>query len=226
MTVMPDGAFTRALRELSSNLFIGFVILGIYRAFRYWEVGAMQSSCIGDLCLEGWMFNLDEKDMDLGNVKDTLRRMRWTIKILFHFDGMTVNPPAFKIQIYTPASHNLPTTTCLSFSTASLPFKMVSWFALLLLIFPLSTTAQLTGPVGPTTPLWRKSRECNILAYGAVADNATNVAPAIHAAFTHCVLRHPGSTLVVPKGNYLTTEDIVLANATNWAFRLDGLITA
>lgn len=104
---------------------------------------------------------------------------------------------------------------------------MGTWLTtLLLFILPLSTTAQLIGPVGPTTPLAQKTRECNILSFGAVADNNTNVAPAIHAAFNSCVLPYPGSRLVIPEGNYLTTEDIVLANATNWAFQLDGLITA
>lgn len=85
--------------------------------------------------------------------------------------------------------------------------------------------AQLTGPVGPLTPLAHKTKICNILDYGGVADNTTNVAPAIHKAFAECVQRSPGTVLYVPNGNYLVTESIVLANATNWAFQLDGLIT-
>jgi rhamnogalacturonan hydrolase len=86
--------------------------------------------------------------------------------------------------------------------------------------------AQLTGSVGPTTPLSQKTKVCNILQYGAKADNKTNVAPALRAAFQQCVLPNPGSRLYVPEGNYLTTEDIVLSNGTKWAFQLDGLITA
>lgn len=86
--------------------------------------------------------------------------------------------------------------------------------------------AQLTGSVGPTTPLSQKTKVCNILQYGAKADNKTNVAPALRATFQQCVLPNPGSRLYVPEGNYLTTEDIVLSNGTNWAFQLDGLITA
>ena len=89
-----------------------------------------------------------------------------------------------------------------------------------------TSTSQLTGPVGPTTPLANKNRVCNVLDYGAKADNVTNIAPALRSAFQRCVLPHPGSRLYVPKGNYLTTEEIVLSNGTNWAFQLDGLITA
>lgn len=102
------------------------------------------------------------------------------------------------------------------------------WLALLLPIFQLPSLAygQLIGPIGPTTPLSRKVIECNILDYGAKADNETNAAPAIQAAYDDCVRPNPGSRLIVPEGNYLITEDIVLANATNWAFQLDGLITA
>lgn len=103
-----------------------------------------------------------------------------------------------------------------------------NWTRFLLLVLQIASFAngQLTGPVGPTTPLSRKVRECNILHYGAKADNRTNVATAIHAAFDHCVRPNPGSRLIIPEGNYLTTENIVLANGTNWAFQLDGLITA
>lgn len=103
-------------------------------------------------------------------------------------------------------------------------------FAKALLLAGLTTSlgawAQLTGPVGPITPLSKKTKICNIVDYGAKADNKTNVAPALRDAFQKCVLPNPGSRLFVPSGNYLTTEDIVLSNGTNWAFQLDGLITA
>lgn len=84
---------------------------------------------------------------------------------------------------------------------------------------------QLIGPVGPTTPLSEKTIECNILDYGAVADNATDVSSALNSAFTDCVLQNPGSRLIVPSGNYLLKESVILSNGTNWAFQLDGLIT-
>jgi polygalacturonase len=104
--------------------------------------------------------------------------------------------------------------------------RLAKSFLLASLAASSSVWAQLTGSVGPTTPLSQKTKVCNILQYGAKADNKTNVAPALRAAFQQCVLPNPGSRLYVPSGNYLTTEDIVLSNGTNWAFQLDGLITA
>ncbi|OJJ65902.1 hypothetical protein ASPBRDRAFT_667043 [Aspergillus brasiliensis CBS 101740] len=101
----------------------------------------------------------------------------------------------------------------------SIPILLVSLFAGL-------TVGQLIGPVGPTTKLEDKTIECNILDYGGVADNETDVATAIETTFTDCVLNNPKSRLVVPEGNYLIKRSVVLSNATNWAFQLDGLITA
>lgn len=40
-----------------------------------------------------------------------------------------------------------------------------------------------------------------------------------------CKIR-PKSRLIVPPGNYLLKQSIDLSNGTNWAFQLDGLITA
>ncbi|EWY97497.1 murein transglycosylase [Fusarium oxysporum NRRL 32931] len=86
-------------------------------------------------------------------------------------------------------------------------------------------TAQLTGPVGPLTALSQKTHECNILDYGAVNDNSTDIADAIEKTFKTCVLPHAGSRLIVPDGQYLIKRSVVLSNGTNWAFQLDGLIT-
>lgn len=100
--------------------------------------------------------------------------------------------------------------------------------ALLLLfshLFVISA-AQLIGHVGVTTPLRQKTFECNILDYGAVAGSSNDVSVPITAAFEKCVRKNPGSRLIVPAGNYTMTESIILSNATNWAFQLDGLITA
>ncbi|KAI8296717.1 Rhamnogalacturonase A [Colletotrichum sp. SAR11_240] len=85
--------------------------------------------------------------------------------------------------------------------------------------------AQLTGPVGPTTALSKKTTECNILNYGGISDNSTDVADAIENAYKSCVLVHAGSRLIVPEGNYLIKRTAILSNGTNWAFQLDGLIT-
>ncbi|KAH7171700.1 pectin lyase fold/virulence factor [Fusarium sp. MPI-SDFR-AT-0072] len=86
-------------------------------------------------------------------------------------------------------------------------------------------SAQLTGPVGPLTTLSQKTRECNILDYGAINDNSTDIADAIEKTFKTCVLPHAGSRLIVPDGQYLIKRSVVLSNGTNWAFQLDGLIT-
>lgn len=101
-------------------------------------------------------------------------------------------------------------------------------FPTLSLFISLSNLAasQLIGPVGPTTDLAKKHIECNILDYGAVADNSTDISTALETCFRDCVQKNPGSRLVVPEGEYLITRGVVLSNATNWAFQLDGLITA
>lgn len=98
--------------------------------------------------------------------------------------------------------------------------------ALSLLYIPLGlAAAQLIGPVGPTTALSKKTVDCNILSYGAVADNTTDISTSLESAFNWCVRPNPGSRLVVPEGQYLISRGVVLSNATNWAFQLDGLIT-
>jgi rhamnogalacturonan hydrolase len=120
---------------------------------------------------------------------------------------------------------DLQATFHLTFCTSP---KMLSatllWLGFLLLVPQVSS--QLIGPVGATTPLHEKTRLCNILDFDGIADNNTDVAPAITAAFEKCVKRQPRSRLVVPEGNYLLKQSIVLSNGTNWAFQLDGLITA
>lgn len=86
--------------------------------------------------------------------------------------------------------------------------------------------SQLVGTVGPSTPLNEKTIECNVLNYGAVADNSTDLSSAVEKAFTECVLQSPKSRLIIPEGDYLLSKSVVLSNGTNWAFQLDGLITA
>lgn len=97
--------------------------------------------------------------------------------------------------------------------------------ALVVLQLSATVSAQLIGAVGPTTPLSEKRHECNVLHYGAKNDNSTDAVDAIEAAFRCCVQMHPGSRLVVPEGEYLINRSLVLENATNWAFQLEGLIT-
>ncbi|KAL7278816.1 hypothetical protein ACG7TL_007833 [Trametes sanguinea] len=88
--------------------------------------------------------------------------------------------------------------------------------------------AQLSGRVGPTTSLSSKqSTICNVLDYGGSIGSA-DIGPAIASAFTvriNCVLKHSGSTLYVPAGNYNMQTWVTLNGGSKWAFRLDGLIT-
>lgn len=104
-------------------------------------------------------------------------------------------------------------------------FSIIS--LILLLHLSLFSQAQLTGPVGPTTPLSKKTTECNILTLNPKFNPLTDdVSIPITNTFTSCVQKHAGSRLIVPAGNYILKSSIVLSNATNWAFQLDGLITA
>jgi rhamnogalacturonan hydrolase len=55
--------------------------------------------------------------------------------------------------------------------------------------------------VGPSTPLSAKSTICNVLNYGGVADNKTDIGPAIKLAFSSCAIKG-GATLYIPPGSY------------------------
>ncbi|TDL19262.1 rhamnogalacturonase-like protein [Rickenella mellea] len=86
-------------------------------------------------------------------------------------------------------------------------------------------SAQLTGSVGPTTAFKQKwATICNVLDFGGEL-GSSDIGPAIGRAFTECVLPNPGSTLVVPEGNYNMSTWQTLANGKNWAFQMDGIIT-
>lgn len=94
------------------------------------------------------------------------------------------------------------------------------------LLFLKLAFGQLIGRVGPTTSLDDKKIECNILNYGAIANNSTDVSQSVEKAFKEYIVDNPGSRLVIPEGNFLLNRSVVLSNATNWALQLDGLITA
>lgn len=94
------------------------------------------------------------------------------------------------------------------------------------LLFLKVALGQLIGPVGPTTSLEKKTIECNILNYGAIADNSTDIANSVEKTFTECITSNPGSRLIIPEGDYLLNRSVVLSNGTNWALQLDGLVTA
>lgn len=94
------------------------------------------------------------------------------------------------------------------------------------LLFLKLAFGQLIGRIGPTTSLDDKKVECNIINYGAIADNSTDVSQSIEETFKECVVDNAGSRLIIPEGNYLLNRSVVLSNATNWALQLDGLVTA
>ncbi|KAI0705023.1 rhamnogalacturonase [Cerioporus squamosus] len=87
-----------------------------------------------------------------------------------------------------------------------------------------AVSAQLSGSVGPTTPLSQKSHICSVLDYGGSV-GSSDIGPAITSAFNNCVLKNSGSTLYVPAGNYQMSTWVDLKGGTKWAFRLDGFIT-
>lgn len=81
--------------------------------------------------------------------------------------------------------------------------KLFSSFALPALL--LSSLAEATQvdkrSVGALTPLSSKTKICNILDYGGVADNSTDIGPAIKSAFSECAI-NGGATIYIPPGSY------------------------
>jgi rhamnogalacturonan hydrolase len=55
--------------------------------------------------------------------------------------------------------------------------------------------------VGALTPLSSKTKVCNILDYGGIADNSTDIGPAIKSAFSDCAI-NGGATIYIPPGSY------------------------
>ncbi|KAL1989080.1 hypothetical protein VTN96DRAFT_5843 [Rasamsonia emersonii] len=90
-------------------------------------------------------------------------------------------------------------------------------------LFPLLTAAQLSGSVGPLTSISHKKgiKTCNVLNYGAVADNSTDLGPPLTAAFTACA---SGGLVYIPPGNYALNTWVTLSGGTTWALQLDGVI--
>jgi hypothetical protein len=84
--------------------------------------------------------------------------------------------------------------------------KFVSSFLLpALLLSSLSYATQIDRrSVGALTPLSSKTKICNILNYGAVADNKTDIGPSIKSAFSSCAISG-GATIYIPPGSYSRT---------------------
>ena len=112
--------------------------------------------------------------------------------------------------------------------------------AIVSLLLPSFTSAQLSGTVGPTTSMASKSAKkiCNVLNYGAKADKKTDIGPAISSAFAACksggvgeqlffLHTRPLLTLVavyIPAGDYAMATWASLSGGSGFALQLDGII--
>ncbi|KLO13032.1 rhamnogalacturonan-hydrolase [Schizopora paradoxa] len=105
--------------------------------------------------------------------------------------------------------------------------KLSTWKTLLSLVsITTLTSAQLTGKVGPTTSTASKQATiCNVLNYGGSVGSSVRYRTCNGSAFTNCVLKHKGSTLYVPPGNYGMQTWQTLTGASQWALQMDGVIT-
>ncbi|KAH8650577.1 pectin lyase fold/virulence factor [Tricladium varicosporioides] len=80
-----------------------------------------------------------------------------------------------------------------------------------------------TTKTGPSTALSAKSTICNVLNYGAVADNSTDLGPAITKAFSSCA-SGGGATIYIPPGTYSLQTGVTLNKGGSYAIQIDGLI--
>lgn len=84
-------------------------------------------------------------------------------------------------------------------------------------------SAQISGPVGPLTSVAEKKAKkiCNVLDYGAKADQATDLGPPLAAAFAAC---KTGGLVYVPGGKYVLDSWVTLNGGNAWALQLDGVV--
>lgn len=84
-------------------------------------------------------------------------------------------------------------------------------------------SCQLSGSVGPLTTVATKAakKTCNVLDYGAKADQSTDLGPPLLAAFKAC---KTGGVVVIPSGNYAMATWVLLNGGSAWALQLDGTI--
>jgi rhamnogalacturonan hydrolase len=69
--------------------------------------------------------------------------------------------------------------------------------------------------------------ECNVLNYGAVADNKTDIGPAILKTWQSCVQGQTTITasdvlLYIPSGNFLLASNVLMDDAANFEFHIAG----
>lgn len=71
------------------------------------------------------------------------------------------------------------------------------------------------------------TKTCNVLNYGGVADNVTDIGPAITKAYTDCVrgatTMNPADTvLLVPSGTYALKTSVTFEHAGYFTIEIDG----
>jgi hypothetical protein len=97
-----------------------------------------------------------------------------------------------------------------------------SAFLSTILVSSLASATQIDKrSVGALTPLSSKTKVCNILDYGGVADNSTDIGPAIKSAFASCAISG-GATIYIPPGSYsreTTLRKLTYFNTNSPQFR-------
>lgn len=88
---------------------------------------------------------------------------------------------------------------------------------------PLLASAQLPGTVGPTTSYSSKAstKICNVLDYGGVADNSTDIGTAISSAWDEC---KSGGVVYIPSGDHALEFWVKLTGDKSTAIRMDGIL--
>ncbi|PWY77078.1 RGase A [Aspergillus heteromorphus CBS 117.55] len=94
---------------------------------------------------------------------------------------------------------------------------------LALVLAPLLVNGQLSERVGPLTSASSKAayKTCNVLDYGGVADNSTDVGAAITSAWEEC---SDGGLIYIPSGDYALETWVTLSGGKATAIQMDGIL--
>jgi rhamnogalacturonan hydrolase len=68
---------------------------------------------------------------------------------------------------------------------------------------------------------------CNVLDYGAVADNSTDIGPVLKSAYTKCVAKAvttkaSDTILLVPAGSFLLASNVLFSKAKYFTLTING----
>lgn len=90
-------------------------------------------------------------------------------------------------------------------------------------LLAVQSSAQLSGDVGPLTSVSTKkaTKTCNVVDYGAVADQSTDLGAPLASAFADC---KSGGLVYVPSGKYAMDTWVTLSGGNAWALQIDGQI--